>query len=90
METLTGTIERVTFYNPENGYSVLRVTPEGRYPNATARDGTITVVGSMSELPPGESEEVRGAWNHDPRYGTELRAEMVARGTPAASEGSST
>ena len=27
-ETLRGTIERVTFHNPENGFSVLRVLVE--------------------------------------------------------------
>jgi exodeoxyribonuclease V alpha subunit len=87
METLTGTIERVTFYNAENGYSVLRVTPEGRYPNATARDGTITVVGSMPELAPGENAEFSGAWINDPRYGMQFRAEMVRPVVPATSEG---
>ena len=29
LETLHGTIERVTFYNEENGYTVARLMPEG-------------------------------------------------------------
>ena len=29
MDTLTGSVERITYYNPENGYSVLRLRPEG-------------------------------------------------------------
>ena len=28
METLSGSVERITFYNPENGYTVLRLRPE--------------------------------------------------------------
>jgi len=28
MDELTGSVERITYYNPENGYSVLRLRPE--------------------------------------------------------------
>jgi len=28
VDTLTGSVERITFYNPENGYTVLRLRPE--------------------------------------------------------------
>ena len=28
METLSGAIERITYYNPENGYTVLRLRPD--------------------------------------------------------------
>jgi hypothetical protein len=28
MDTLSGSVERITFYNPENGYTVLRLRPE--------------------------------------------------------------
>ena len=30
MDNLSGSIERITYYNPENGYTVLRLRPEGR------------------------------------------------------------
>ena len=59
METLTGTIERITFYNDENGYTVLKLTPDKKRPDAAARDGTVTVVGAMPELQPGEAVEFR-------------------------------
>jgi len=39
-ETLIGTVERITYYNPENGYTVAQVTPEGR-------TYTVTAVGSL-------------------------------------------
>ena len=29
-EMLLGTVERITYYNEENGYTVAQVTPEGR------------------------------------------------------------
>ncbi len=28
MDTLSGAVERITFYNPENGYTVLRLRPD--------------------------------------------------------------
>jgi hypothetical protein len=30
MDTLSGSVERITFYNPENGYTVLRLRPKSR------------------------------------------------------------
>lgn len=87
METLTGTVERITFYNSENGYTVLRLTPDGKFPNATGRDGTVTVVGSMPELGPGEAVEFNGSWFNDPRWGTQFRAEMVQPIAPTSLNG---
>lgn len=87
METLTGTIERITFYNDENGYTVLKLTPDKKRPDAAARDGTVTVVGAMPELQPGESVEFSGAWVNDPRWGMQFRAEMVMPITPTSRNG---
>ncbi|MBL8120001.1 MAG: ATP-dependent RecD-like DNA helicase [Anaerolineae bacterium] len=88
METITGSIERITFYNDENGYTVLRMTPEGRITaDAKARDGTVTVVGSMPELAPGETVEFSGVWFNDPKWGMQFRAEMVRPVVPATTDG---
>ncbi len=89
METLTGTIERITFYNDENGYTVLKMTPEGKGQpaGAVARDGTVAVVGSMPELGAGENVEFSGAWFSDPRWGMQFRAEMVRPVIPTSEEG---
>lgn len=87
METITGTIERVTFYNEENGYTVLKITSDKKYPGVTARDGTITVVGSMPELAVGETVEFSGDWFNDPRWGTQFRSEMVRAVPPATEQG---
>jgi exodeoxyribonuclease V alpha subunit len=88
MDTLTGTIERITFYNEENGYTVLKMTPdEKQQTGATARDGTIAVVGSMPELAAGESVEFTGSWFNDPRWGLQFRAEMVRPVIPSTEDG---
>lgn len=87
METLSGTIERITFYNPDNGYTVLKILPEGKHPGATARDGTVTVVGSMPELAPSENVEFTGVWFNDPKWGLQFRAETVQPVAPTTLTG---
>lgn len=87
MDILTGTIEVVTFYNPENGYSVLKVVPDKKMPQRTDRAGRVTVVGSMPELAVGESVQFEGDWVDDPRYGLQLRAQTVTPIVPTSIQG---
>ncbi len=47
MESLSGLIERVTFFNEENGFGVLKVKAKGH------RD-LVTVVGSLPSVGAGE------------------------------------
>ena len=49
-ESLSGTIERVTFHNPENGFVVLRVHVKGTRP-------LVTVVGQVARAVAGEYVE---------------------------------
>ncbi len=86
-DTLTGTIERVTFYNEENGYSVVKVKAEQSRADAEARDGTITVVGVMQELNPGQAARFTGTWVNDPRWGLQFRVETVAEVLPTTTKG---
>jgi len=84
-ELLKGTVERVTYYNAENGYTVLRMRPE--QPRlGMSRDGLITVVGALPELQPGEAVEFDGQWVQDARYGHQFRAESVRQTVPATVE----
>jgi exodeoxyribonuclease V alpha subunit len=84
---LVGTVERVTFFNDTNGYSVVKIKPDQRVRDAEARDGTITVVGTMPELAPGESVQFGGEWINDPKYGKQFRAEIVKPVPPSSLEG---
>lgn len=86
-EFIVGTVERITFYNEENGYSVIKIMPEKRISGISARDGTVTVVGTMPELGIGEEVKFIGTWIEDPRYGTQFRAEMVSPIVPTSIEG---
>lgn len=64
MDELTVSVERITFYNSENGYSVLRLLSEGsqRLPGLS-RDGLVTVVGNLPELTLGQSSAARQQFN---------------------------
>lgn len=86
-EFIVGTVERITFYNEENGYSVLKIMPEKRISGISARDGTVTVIGTMPELGIGEEVKFIGSWIEDPKYGTQFRAEMVSPIVPTSIEG---
>jgi exodeoxyribonuclease V alpha subunit len=88
MDTFTGTIERVTYYNPENGYSVLKVMPDSRLPeHYTQRDGRVAVVGVMPELSVGEDAQFEGDWIEDPKYGAQMKAEKVTPIVPTSEQG---
>jgi exodeoxyribonuclease V alpha subunit len=88
MDTFTGTVERITYYNDENGYSVIKVTPDKKLPkDRTARDGTVAVVGTMPELGEGESAEFGGEWIRDPRFGMQMRVETVMPIAPTSEQG---
>jgi exodeoxyribonuclease V alpha subunit len=79
-ETLSGTIERITYYNPENGYTVAQLTPE-------KRTYTVTVVGNLLEVSPGESLRLHGQWASHPRYGRQFQVERYSTELPATTAG---
>ncbi|MCY4021269.1 MAG: ATP-dependent RecD-like DNA helicase [Chloroflexi bacterium] len=86
-EQIQGAIERITYYNEDNGYSVIKITPDKRYARAQARDGTVTVVGIMPALQEGESAQFSGAWVNDDRYGFQFRAEQTIPIAPHTAKG---
>ncbi len=86
-EQLEGAIERITYHNEENGYSVIKIVPEKRYPRAQARDGTVTVVGVMPALAEGENAQFIGEWVDDPRYGRQFRAQQAVPLAPQTAKG---
>lgn len=87
MEQLKGTVERITYFNAENGYTVLRLRPDQLRLPGISRDGTITVVGALPELQPGEGVAFTGDWVTDPKWGKQFKAESVQQAMPATLEG---
>lgn len=82
-DTIHGTIHRITFYNPDNGYSVIKIIPDEDHP-ATNHDGLLAVVGIMPELSEGETIACTGQWVENPVYGLQFKADAV---TPIAPRG---
>ena len=78
--TLSGMVERITFHNPDNGFSVLKVKPSGR-------SNAVTVVGNVPGIAVGEALEAEGEWIRDPRHGMQLKAEKIISFPPVSVEG---
>ena len=73
---LQGQIERITYANPENGYTVARVRVPGRFE-------PVTVVGNLMDPQPGEILRMEGRWTRHPRYGDQFRVETYDTAAPA-------
>jgi len=87
MDTLTGSVERITFYNPENGYSVVRLRPDHRKMPGLSREGLVTVVGNLPELSPGEHLRLSGSWANHPKHGMQFQSEYCEQTLPATVAG---
>jgi len=89
-ETLKGSVERITYYAGETGFSVIRLKPARRHlvpPGAASRDGLVTVVGELPELNPGESLKLTGRWMTHSKHGRQFRSESCEQTLPANIEG---
>jgi len=73
-------VERVTFFNEESGFCVLRVKASGH------RD-LVTVVGSLPSVSAGEWIAAEGTWVRDREYGLQLKAATLRAVPPTTPEG---
>jgi exodeoxyribonuclease V alpha subunit len=90
MDSLSGSVERITFYNPENGYTVLRLRPDSQRSirnQDLSREGLATVVGNLPELSPGEHLRLQGQWDKHPKHGAQFKAEVCEQTLPATVAG---
>ena len=77
---LEATLERITFANPQTGYTVARVD--------TGRGDTlVTVVGSLLGAQPGETLRLHGRWGAHPQYGRQFVVEDYTTVLPATVQG---
>ncbi|MBC8102116.1 MAG: ATP-dependent RecD-like DNA helicase [Cytophagales bacterium] len=82
LATLECIVERVTFHNAENGYSVVKVTPSET--KAKAKGDTITVLGNFTNPVVGESLRCHGQWIKHPQYGSQFKLEKYETLRPAS------
>jgi exodeoxyribonuclease V alpha subunit len=79
-EKIQGQVERITYSNEDNGYSVIKVRMRGR------RD-LVTVVGNFVAVTPGEELRMEGSWGQHSQYGEQFKVERYETLTPATVEG---
>jgi exodeoxyribonuclease V alpha subunit len=86
---LDGVLERVTFANPETGYTIARVAPDrgtGRGP-VSASTELVTAVGPLLGAQIGESLRLRGRWTSHPKFGRQFEVDSYTTVLPATEQG---
>ncbi|MFI1095278.1 ATP-dependent RecD-like DNA helicase [Streptomyces sp. NPDC020917] len=81
LSVLEGVLERITYANEDNGYTVARVDT-GR-----GSGDLLTVVGALLGAQPGESLRMHGRWGSHPQYGKQFTVENYTTVLPATIQG---
>ena len=76
-ESVKGIVDRVTYHNPDNGWSVLRVSP---FDNPHQQD---TVIVHQTKVFAGATMEFYGAWIVHPKFGRQFKATKASEKKPA-------
>ncbi|MBE8970526.1 ATP-dependent RecD-like DNA helicase [Nostocales cyanobacterium LEGE 12452] len=79
-ETITGVVERLTFYSGESGYTVARLTR----PRSTE---LTTIVGSFANIQPGQTLQLTGFWRDHPQFGPQFQVINYQETKPATLTG---
>jgi exodeoxyribonuclease V alpha subunit len=80
MLDLQGQIERITYTNEENGYTIAKVKVYGRR-------HLVTVIGNFMAPMPGEILQMQGEWTNHPKYGEQFRVVHYKSLVPATVAG---
>lgn len=80
-EKLQATVEHIVYENEENGFTVARVSPIDRF------EKTITVVGNLPSVFPGQQLSLEGGWDRHPKYGRQFKADHCSIELPATEAG---
>jgi exodeoxyribonuclease V alpha subunit len=76
-EKVRGIVERITYHNPDNGWSVLRVLPFDSH----GEIATVTV--HQMQVFAGATMEFSGAWTVHPKFGRQFKAISATELKPA-------
>ncbi len=76
MTKLRCVVERITYQNDENGYSVMKVAVKGY-------GELVTLVGNLLEVPVGSVLLCEGEWKVDKRYGQQFQCQTWEEVMPA-------
>ncbi len=73
IETLTGTIEKITFSNPSNGFTVAQLSDDREL---------ITIVGNLGGAGVGETVELKGYYDDHYTFGPQFKVSECVRCVP--------
>lgn len=77
---IRGIVDRVTYRNPQNGYSVLKVVPSDS-------PEPVTVVGSCGDAAVGTHVVIRGSFKDHPKFGRQFTVSSLTETRPSSPEG---
>jgi exodeoxyribonuclease V alpha subunit len=80
MEQLRCVVERITYQNEENGYSVIKVRAKGF-------SDLVSAVGNMPEVHVGSVLVLGGSWSVNPKYGRQFNIQTFEETLPATAFG---
>jgi exodeoxyribonuclease V alpha subunit len=80
LSKIRGQVERITFCNEENGFTIAKVKVPGE-------KDLVTVAGALPGISPGEILELLGAWSNHPRFGQQFKAVACKSVLPATAAG---
>lgn len=80
MERLRCVVERITYQNEQNGYSVIKCRAKGY-------QDLVTVVGAMPDVHVGSVLSLGGTWRIDAKYGRQFSVETFEETLPATVAG---
>ncbi len=78
--TVTGTIEHITYHNPENHFTIARL-------RVAETRNRISILGYLPHSGRGENLKVTGHWEKHPRYGAQLKVDHYQTLLPGTVDG---
>ena len=78
--TLEGILERIVFFNEENGFTVARL-------QVPKRQDLVAIVGVLPSPMPGETLRLKGEWVVDNKFGEQFRVQSCLSVLPATITG---
>ncbi|MBW1727162.1 MAG: ATP-dependent RecD-like DNA helicase [Deltaproteobacteria bacterium] len=80
MNTLEGCLERITYFNAENHYTIAKL-------KTSKTHNIVTIVGTMAAANPGQTLKIKGIWETHPRYGQQFKISSYEVVLPATIDG---
>jgi exodeoxyribonuclease V alpha subunit len=80
MISLVGHLERITYFNAQNHYTVAQFITAKTH-------NKITIVGNLPAPSPGQTMRIKGEWQDHPKFGQQFKIKFFETELPASVEG---